>query len=97
MKEFLVGLFKASDPAEAKGETITARELLDRGAERIEYELAGHPSLQAELFEIVAGISQELGRYDRARKLAERSLRARAAGLRAGASPGRKGAGHARA
>jgi eukaryotic-like serine/threonine-protein kinase len=74
VKEFLVGLFKASDPAESTGEAITARELLDRGAERIERELAGHPSLQAELFDIVAGISHELGRYDRARTLAERSL-----------------------
>lgn len=74
VKEFLVGLFKASDPAESKGETITARDLLDRGAERIEKELAGHPSLQADLFETVADISQELGRFDRARRLAERSL-----------------------
>jgi eukaryotic-like serine/threonine-protein kinase len=74
VKEFLVGLFKASDPAESKGETITARELLERGTERIEGELKSHPSLQAELFEIVAGISHELGRFDQARKLAERSL-----------------------
>src|SRR5262245_8366923 len=71
VKEFLVGLFKASDPAESTGEAITARELMDRGAERIEKELAGHPSLQAELFEIVAGISHELGRYEQARSLAE--------------------------
>jgi eukaryotic-like serine/threonine-protein kinase len=74
VKEFLVDLFKASDPAESKGETITARELLDRGADRIERELATHPSLQAELFDIVAGISHELGRFDRARQLGERSL-----------------------
>jgi eukaryotic-like serine/threonine-protein kinase len=74
VKEFLVGLFRASDPAESTGETITARELLDRGALRIEKELAGHPSLQAELFEIVGGISHELGRYEQARSLAERSL-----------------------
>jgi serine/threonine-protein kinase len=74
VKEFLIGLFKASDPEEFKGETVTARELLDRGATRIEKELAGHPSLQAELLEIVAGISDELGRFDRARRLAELSL-----------------------
>jgi serine/threonine-protein kinase len=74
VKEFLIGLFKASDPKEAKGETVTARELLDRGADRIEKDLDGHPALQAELFEIVGGISQELGRDDRARRLAERAL-----------------------
>ena len=54
VKEFLVGLFKASDPVESKGEAITARELLDRGTERIEKDLAGHAALQAELFETVA-------------------------------------------
>jgi eukaryotic-like serine/threonine-protein kinase len=74
VKDFLIGLFKASDPERSKGETITARELLERGTDRIENELAGHPSLQAELLDVVAGISQELGRYDRARKLAEQSL-----------------------
>ena len=31
VKEFLVDLFKASDPVASKGEAITARELLDRG------------------------------------------------------------------
>jgi serine/threonine-protein kinase len=80
VKEFLIDLFKASDPAETAGETITARDLLDRGARRIETDLAGHPSLQAELFDVVAGISHELGRYDEARRLAEQSLaKARAA------------------
>jgi eukaryotic-like serine/threonine-protein kinase len=74
VKEFLVDLFEAADPAESKGEAVTARELLDRGAARIEGDLAGHPALQAELFDVVAGISQELGRYDRARRLAELSL-----------------------
>ena len=37
---FLQGLFAVSDPSESKGETITARELLDEGAERVERELA---------------------------------------------------------
>jgi serine/threonine-protein kinase len=74
VKEFLVGLFRAADPTESQGEAVTARELLDRGTERIERELAGHPSLQAELFDTVANISQSLGRYDRARALGERAV-----------------------
>ncbi len=74
VKEFLVGLFKASDPVESKGETITARELLDRGTDRIENELAGHDALQAELFETVAHISYSIGLYDRVRTLGERSV-----------------------
>ncbi len=74
VKGFLVDLFKASDPVASKGEAITARELLDRGTDRIERDLAGHAALQAELFETVAVISQSLGRYDRARALGERSV-----------------------
>jgi serine/threonine-protein kinase len=74
VKEFLVGLFKASDPVESRGEAVTAREILDRGTDRIEKDLAGHPALQADLFETVALISESLGRYDRARPLAERSV-----------------------
>ncbi len=74
VKEFLVDLFKALRPRGVQGEAITARELLDRGTDRIEKELAGHAALQAELFETVARISHSLGRYDRARALGERSV-----------------------
>ena len=37
---FLVDLFAVSDPGEARGNTITAREILDRGAAKIAGELA---------------------------------------------------------
>ena len=43
---FLIDLFKISDPSEARGNTVTAREMLDKGAAKIEHELAeraGHP------------------------------------------------------
>jgi serine/threonine-protein kinase len=74
VKEFLIDLFTASDPVQSNGEAITARELLDRGTERIETDLAGHASLQSELLENVAHIWESLGRYDRARRLAERAV-----------------------
>ena len=37
--EFLVQLFEVSDPSKARGNTITAREILDKGADRITQEL----------------------------------------------------------
>jgi hypothetical protein len=40
---FLVDLFKVSDPSEARGNTITAREVLDKGAARIATELKDQP------------------------------------------------------
>src|SRR4029077_15037553 len=46
---FMVDLFKVSDPSEALGNTITAREILDKGAKRIETELKDQPGIQATL------------------------------------------------
>ena len=42
-----MGLFELSDPSESLGNTVTAREILDAGAERIETELADQPVVQA--------------------------------------------------
>ena len=44
--DFLVGLFAVSDPNEALGNSITAREIMDKGAARIETELAAQPERQ---------------------------------------------------
>ncbi len=42
VSDFLVQLFEVSDPGEARGNSVTARELLDCGAGRIERELAAN-------------------------------------------------------
>jgi eukaryotic-like serine/threonine-protein kinase len=41
--QFLAGMFQAATPDAARGQTITARNLLDRGAARINHELSGAP------------------------------------------------------
>ena len=46
--DFLADIFRVSDPAVARGGSITARELLDRGADRISAELAGQPAARDE-------------------------------------------------
>ena len=46
---FLMDLFRVSDPGQARGNTITAREILDLGAARIDNELADRPDIQAAL------------------------------------------------
>jgi hypothetical protein len=43
---FLVGLFRILDPSEARGSSITAREMLDKGAARIDRELAKQPAIR---------------------------------------------------
>jgi tetratricopeptide (TPR) repeat protein len=77
---FLVDLFRISDPGEARGNTVTAREMLDKGAVRIDKELAQQPVIQATLMDTVGTVYMGLGLYDRARPLLDRasSIRRRA-------------------
>jgi serine/threonine-protein kinase len=64
VSEFLQSLFEVADPGQSKGEDITARELLDRGAERIETELAGQPEVQAEMMHVVGTVYHTLSVVD---------------------------------
>jgi tetratricopeptide (TPR) repeat protein len=66
---FMVDLFKVSDPSEALGNRITAREILDRGAERIERELADQPAIQATLMDTMGTVYTSLGMYGPAARL----------------------------
>ena len=72
--EFLTGLFEVSDPSEARGSTITAREVLDRGAKRLESELKDEPLVQATLSRTVGDVYEKLGLYDSSSPLLEKSL-----------------------
>ncbi len=75
--EFLTGIFQVADPSESLGETITARELLDRGAARIQGELADQPEVQATLENVVGGVYFSLGLYGKADTLLGRALETR--------------------
>jgi tetratricopeptide (TPR) repeat protein len=74
---FLANMFRAATPQEARGRTITARELLDRGTQRVDQELAGEPEVRASLLYSIADAYSRLGLYDKARGLAERSYNIR--------------------
>jgi eukaryotic-like serine/threonine-protein kinase len=74
VSRFLSSLFEVADPARTNAADITARELLDRGASRLETELAHQPDLQADMLLLLGRIYRELGVYDRAQPLLERSL-----------------------
>ena len=77
VSDFLVELFRISDPSEAKGNTITAREILERGAERIETELSEQPLIQARLMDTMGMVYRNLGLYDAASSLLEQALNKR--------------------
>ena len=71
---FLVGLFAVSDPNEARGNTITAREILDKGAQRIRGELSTQPAIQATLMETMGAVYTSLALYPPAASLLEGAL-----------------------
>ncbi|MCP3959694.1 MAG: serine/threonine protein kinase [bacterium] len=74
---FLSSLFEISAPTRSKGEKITARQLLDRGALRIEHELDDQPELQASMMALMGNVYRELALYEEARPLLERSVEVR--------------------
>ena len=74
---FLVDLFRISDPSEARGNSVTAREMLDKGAHRIDSELAQQPAIQATLMDTVGTVYMGLGLYKEARPLLDRAVEQR--------------------
>ncbi len=74
VSEFLVELFEVSDPGEARGNTITAREVLDRGAQRIGTELEDDPLVRASLMDAIGRVYQSLGLYGPADSLLSQAL-----------------------
>jgi eukaryotic-like serine/threonine-protein kinase len=60
---FLQQIFEVPDPASASGGDITARQLLDDGAERIAAGLAGQPAVRASLLGVIGRTYRGLGLY----------------------------------
>jgi tetratricopeptide (TPR) repeat protein len=71
---FLEDLFKGSDPVEAGSKDLTARELLDRGGAKVLAGLKDRPEAQATLALTIGKAYRNLGLYDSAAPLLERSL-----------------------
>jgi serine/threonine protein kinase len=74
---FLVDLFRVSDPGESRGNTLTAREILDRGTTRVTTELASQPLLQARIMQTMGTVHSQLGEYGQARTILGDVLRTR--------------------
>ncbi len=71
--DFLVNLFRVSDPGETRGNTITARELLDSGAVRI-HALAGVPLIESRLMRTIGAVYAGLGLYSAAHPMLEQAV-----------------------
>jgi len=74
---FMSNMFKVPDPSEARGNSITAREILDRAANDIGTGLAQDPDVQSQMMHEMASTYINLGLLARAQTLAQRALDAR--------------------
>lgn len=65
---FLQELFASVDPEQARGRTVSARELLDIGAARID-KLRADPDVRVELVQMLGYLYYQLGEFERAETL----------------------------
>ena len=78
---FMTELFRLSDPGEARSNEVTARELLDNGAQRIDEELRNRPLVQSQLMRVMGDVYLNLGLNDEALPLLQKSVRIRETAL----------------
>jgi eukaryotic-like serine/threonine-protein kinase len=75
--DFMTNMFRVSDPSEARGSSVTAREILDKASTEMTSGLAHDADAQSQMLYVMASTYLNLGLYARAHELAERALRAR--------------------
>jgi eukaryotic-like serine/threonine-protein kinase len=80
VSEFLTSLFSASTPEEARGAMLTAHELLERGASRVNTELQAQPEIRATMMGVIGKAYLALGDLPRAQPLLDSALSLRASG-----------------
>jgi serine/threonine protein kinase len=79
VSELLVRIFEVSDPGEARGNTITAREILDRAADKLEKEIGDQPEDLAVMAETMGRVYRGLGLLEPAGRLHQIALERRRA------------------
>jgi len=69
VSEFMTGMFKVSDPSQTRGNTVTAREILDKASKDIRTGLSKDPEVQAQMMHVMGGVYDNLGLYPQAQSL----------------------------
>ena len=72
--EFMTGMFTIADPSEAKGNSITAREILDKASKEIDPGLEKDPLLQARMLDTMGNVYGALGLYLQSKPLLTKAL-----------------------
>jgi len=70
---FMTGMFKVSNPSAARGNSITAREILDKASKEIDTGLSKDPEMQAQMMQTMGEVYDSLGLYSQAQSLFTRA------------------------
>jgi len=81
VSDFMTHIFSVSDPTESRGNSVTARELLDKASTQIEQGLGQDPVVQARLMQTMGVTYRGLALYDQARTLLEHAVNIQAHAL----------------
>ncbi len=72
--DFMTEMFKVPDPIQSRGNTVTAREILDKASNDIDRGLSKDPEAQSQMMQVMASTYNNLALYDRAHDLAKAAL-----------------------
>jgi eukaryotic-like serine/threonine-protein kinase len=72
--DFMTRMFRVSDPGQARGNSITAREVLDGASKEIDAGLAKDPEMQAQMMHTMGEVYYNLGLYKEAESLLQRAM-----------------------
>ena len=74
LRDILIDILQSPAPEEAKGRDRTVREVIEEAQPRIETTLASQPRLQAQMFDILGAVFNQLGDPDKALELHQRAF-----------------------
>jgi serine/threonine protein kinase len=75
--DFMTDMFKVSDPNQARGNSVTAREILDKASNDMGAGLSKDPEVQAQMMRVMSQTYLNMGLYARAHELAKRAMDSR--------------------
>jgi len=75
--QFMTDMFKVSDPSEARGNDIRAREILDKASKEIDTSLEKDPELQAKMMDLMGNVYVSLGLLNKGEQLLRRTVEIR--------------------
>ncbi len=72
--QFMTSMFKVSNPSEARGNTVTAREILDKSSKEIDAGLSDDPELRAQMMDVMGEVYGNLGLFGRSHVLLSQAV-----------------------